>query len=197
MCEKSNIESLKSIYKDFWNNGSPDKVIRHNVNQLIEEVFNQINGFKIPYYIFPIEHSAWDHIQNYKIIHLIRKNRFEAFVSMKIVNNTAIYQIEKNKQPISDIPFEINIMDFMWYSDFIEKRINHFLNKYQNSLVIYYEDLCRNWDECIFRIEEFLEIQKTKLPILYQKRIRVPLKNLITNYNYIKSVLNRYANYLT
>lgn len=194
---KSNLESLQNIYNNFYISGDTNKILRHNVNHLVDEVFKQINGFKIPYYQYPTTHSIWDHIQKYKIIHLIRKNRFEAFISEKIARNTNVYQLDKDKEPISDTPFSVKTIDFICYCDYMEDKINYFLNKLQNSLIIYYEDLCNNWRDCIFEIEKFLEIREIELPMLYRKRIATPLNVLVTNYNEIKDTLRRYTNYLT
>ena len=117
-----------------------------------------------------------------KFILLERKYKLAQFVSLKIATETKIWRDKETKEKVEVLPK--NLFDFIdrqtkLYEDF--KSLNLDYKK------VYYEDLCKNFDETINSIQDYLNVERFELdPAMLQKQEKRPLREVIKNYEEVK-----------
>ena len=117
-----------------------------------------------------------------KFILLERKYKLAQFVSLKIATETKVWRDKETKEKVEVLPK--NLFDFIdrqtkLYEDF--KSLNLDYKK------VYYEDLCKNFDETINSIQDYLNVERFELdPAMLQKQEKRPLREVIKNYEEVK-----------
>ena len=101
---------------------------------------------------------------------------------MKIDTKTKVWRNKETKEKVEVLTK--NLFDFInrqtkLYEDF--KSLNLDYKK------VYYEDLCKNFDETINSIQDYLNVERFELdPAMLQKQEKRPLREVIKNYEEVK-----------
>ena len=150
-------------------------------------------GFKLPYYqFFQFKYlDDWMHINNVKIIHLIRENVLKQYLSGKAVKERkGVYHSEMKH---NDVSIFLNADTIFNELNQIKSEVDYFKQKYsedKNYLEIEYEDFIKNTEEVFYKIREFLEISSEEFKEFRLKKLNSDnVETLITNYKEIKERL--------
>ena len=154
-------------------------------------------GFKLFYNQanYGKQKAIWDYLRydkNLKVIHLKRKNVFQAHVSHKLA--------EKTKEWIS-----INIRANPWktesiwldYADCLQifEQTKYWETEYAKLFAnypdriheLYYEDLANNTEEVTQKIQDFLGVEHRSLAAYTKKQSSVPIEQQVVNYLELKT----------
>jgi len=117
-----------------------------------------------------------------KIIHLIRKNVFKQFVSLRLAEYNDSFQ-----EKIYD-KLDINISKKACTNFFSRrKRDREKVQKYfseNESITVYYEDLLNS--EELWRIQDFLKVPRVKFTTSLVKQRNKKIQDFLSNYNELK-----------
>jgi LPS sulfotransferase NodH len=117
-----------------------------------------------------------------KIILLERKYRLAQFVSLKIAQKT-----DQWYNVITTEKIEIEKEEFFSYINEQDKLYKNFKSLGLEYKIVYYEDLCNNFDQTICSIQEYLGVDYFKVtPSKFLKQETRPLREVIKNYEEMK-----------
>lgn len=128
---------------------------------------------------------------NIRIIHLIRNNTLQTYVSLKLAQATHVWSaINKSGENLS---IEIDTSD---YKNFVESHRKHLtlfskLFSQHEMLTISYEDLVNDTSETLRSIQRFLKVDEQSLFSLLKKQNVRPLEKIVSNYRDIENELDR------
>jgi LPS sulfotransferase NodH len=153
-------------------------------------------GFKLLYSQF--SDQDWEKFlehKEFKIIHLLRKNRLRTFVSLKIANKTRQWLKDpKRALAVEDKAVSIDASRLIAVLEYIEQFEISIRSKFLgwDYLEIYFEDLVNAPKETLAKIGEFLHISETDPEMVTLKRQNPePLSGLIKNYDEIADLLRK------
>lgn len=184
------IKELTSLSKDEVLSliaSDPLKLWTTIVDQAAAEERNALA--KIFYYHVDTENPLWAHFRdNDRVIHLIRRNAFDAFVSHKVATQTGKWQeFGKDKQPSEVSPL---ILDRDEVSHFIESRkvqVENARTFFNNSdySEIFYEDIATSVKACTQKICDIFEVKAPSKGVAISLRKQKSKRNieLISNYD--------------
>ena len=157
---------------------------------LIEKVFERYDGFKILYNQLRRNYKVWDYLASYpdlKVVHIYRRNALESLVSLYLAHSSGDWQRRTWGKKIDDQPFYLDpkIAEEYFYS--MDFEIEHYTSMFKNSINIEYNDLM-NWDETLFKVQDFLEVKRQPLEKKYLKRNTKNIPELILNYKELVNV---------
>lgn len=151
------------------------------------------SGFKIFYY-HPLDKKCpelWSELINdtsIRIIHLHRKNLIKTIISRQIALQTGAWSSEK-KEYNKQSEYYIN-------PENIEKELEQTINwrkefnelfKEHKILEVFYEDITKNSEVELRKIQQFLSVDVKKLSTHLKKQQTKPLKEVVENYDELKS----------
>ncbi|MCA0922774.1 hypothetical protein [Pseudooceanicola nanhaiensis] len=144
---------------------------------------------KIFYYHVEWNAPLWENFRkNDRVIHLIRQNPFDVFLSHKVAQQTGQWQ--KFARDGEAAPVEPLVLDPEELSKFIERQGEHIEKtrsffKDANFSEIYYEDIAKSTEDCVAAISKIFEIdgpkQEVKIPLKRQKS--ATNQELVANYD--------------
>lgn len=156
---------------------------RHPQRFLYDIVFNpqgrRCVGFKFktdeafqPRYQLIQELVAGD--RDIKIIHLIRRNLLDQYVSHRVVERTGITFIRPSEERPQVTPFTVDIEHFIAYVRDVKKRQQAAFDLYRNhrSLILAYEDIIAPQSTALDDLQAFLNIDNRPLSPAMAKIIR-------------------------
>ena len=150
-------------------------------------------GFKLFYNHARSERvkSAWDYIrlhEELKIIHLVRENLLDCFLSIRTAETTAVWEVEVDEPPSSEPPV-LSIAPEECENYFNSLRLqqrkvaSELFSPGRRVLQVEYErDILGAFDETLHKIQEFLGVVPEALPQLLRKQATAPTKARIENY---------------
>ncbi len=151
-------------------------------------------GFKLFYYhLTEDEWAKFASRDEFKMIHIIRRNRLRILVSLEIAFKTHQWAIENNNGQPKNKQIVLDPSTLIERIEKIGEYENAFRKNHKNREVIeiFYEDLASNPDREFGRIGEFLSITDINQGAITHKRQNPePLSNLIVNFDEISRVLN-------
>ena len=145
-------------------------------------------GLKIFYHYFEDNNfnQFFDEVrrnQHIKIIHLLRNNDLDTFISLKNAEKTNQWSIEKDLpySQIRSLNPDINeFKEYLKYSNNLQQSITQAFEKHQ-TLDISYEMLVKNQKICLNEIQDFLGVPQKKLFTLLKKQSPEDY-NYVSNY---------------
>jgi LPS sulfotransferase NodH len=151
-------------------------------------------GFKLFYYHAQTGNTQeiWQYLQYYKelkIIHLVRKNLLQTYVSQQIALRTNSWYLKSDKQVKSNPAIALDYEETKKAFEETKKLEAENDTFFQNHQVIkvFYEDLVKdNWAE-IAKIQNFLNVKPTPVSISTKKRSPQSLQQVIQNYSELKA----------
>lgn len=140
-----------------------------------DKAIEKYDGFKI--LDFQIRNGIEECIKNYKVVHLIRKDKMSQVVSLQVARKTNIWT------GTSEFTGSIYIdpQDFIKAYIYLYKQEQINLKRYK-SLIIYYED---NITDTCNKIFNYINAPSCIINNVFQKRIRKSLSEIVTNYSEI------------
>lgn len=167
-----------------------------NINWIISNIYSlkpkkiKAVGFKIFYYHPQDDDSGevWEilrSIDNLKVIHLKRKNKFATYLSRAIAGQTKVWSTSKNNNkqgPVKKItldPKEIK-SDFKRIEKF-EKQFDEMFSK-NDFLEVYYEELLHDFLPTIEKIQKFIEVPFHSVKSSLRKQGSKNLAEKVENY---------------
>jgi LPS sulfotransferase NodH len=151
------------------------------------------SGFKLFYNHARSERakSAWDYIrlhEELRIIHLVRANLLDCFVSIRTAETTTVWEVELGEPPSSEPPV-LSIAheecERYFKSIMLQRRqvASELFSPGRRVLQVEYErDILGAFDKMLYKIQEFLGVVPQSLPQLLQKQATAPTKARIKNY---------------
>lgn len=150
-----------------------------------KKVFETFNGFKLIYDHLPITDPAllyFKGLPDLKII-FVRRNPLEALVSFTLAIKTNNWQRREGEPAAEDEPIEVSAQDLKWFCDQMNKEDQYTeFFAMQSKMVVSYTDLTNCWGETNNKIQSFLELEPTSLPVKTLKRTEKRPRELIKNY---------------
>jgi LPS sulfotransferase NodH len=148
------------------------------------------------------EKKAWDYLVNNRdvhVVHLLRRNLFESFISLQIARKTKEWKRWKtDTKPFTEIePFALTPKECADY--FNQKTAFRIWGrrtfKDHPFLEIEYErDVCANFDNALHSIHDFLGVAREPAQQLLEKQARRHPSQQVTNYEELKEYF-RYTLY--
>lgn len=150
-------------------------------------------GFKLFYDHARAEHvkSAWNYIrlhEDLRIIHLVRANLLDCFLSIQTAETTTVWEIELDEPRASEQPI-LRIAPEACESYFKSLTLQRknvasalFLPGRRVLQVEYERDVLGNFDETLYRMQDFLGVTPQALPKLLRKQATAPTRARIENY---------------
>ncbi|MGL6340572.1 MAG: sulfotransferase, partial [Waterburya sp.] len=151
-------------------------------------------GFKLFYYHAQAEKTQkiWQYLQDYqelKIIHLVRKNLLQTYVSQQIALATNSWYLKSGKQvknnPAIALDYEQTRKAFEETKK-LEAENDTFFQNHQ-VIKVFYEDLVKDNLAEIAKIQNFLNVKPTPVNISTKKRSPQSLQPVIQNYSELKA----------
>lgn len=151
-------------------------------------------GFKLFYYHAQKAKTQeiWQYLQDYqelKIIHLVRKNLLQTYVSQQIALTTNSWYLKSGQQvksnPAIALDYEQTIKAFEETKK-LEAENDTFFQNHQ-IIKVFYEDLVKNNRSEIAKIQNFLNVKPTPVSISTKKRSPQSLQQAIQNYSELKT----------
>lgn len=148
-------------------------------------------GFKA---LYPNKHrNVWDPVETYlgkqkniKIIHIKRKNILKSHLSLKRVakRRDQWSNISGNQTNTSDQSIHLDYEECLHAFEETREQEKKYDNlfKGQNKINVFYEDLTRNYENEVRRIQEFLEVDYQTLNPLTHKQGKKSLAEEVSNY---------------
>jgi LPS sulfotransferase NodH len=136
--------------------------------------------------------SIWNYLYNntgLKIIHIKRRNRLAALISLKTAYATSEWMHWMPKTQYNKTTLHFDYEECQGYFSTMERNEmwsdlvfrNHF------KLDIYYEDLVADKQQCINRVCAFLDLSEKPVKTLLKKQITYQAQEIIDNYDELKS----------
>jgi LPS sulfotransferase NodH len=169
---------------------------RFDLSLLAKRFFEDFNGTKIMYDQISSRSKAWLYIKSLEDLRVIilERNFVEAAVSFRIAMQTNIWHIENRSRnppcPRMEYPAEF----FGWFYNHFCSAANEFAAAFDDSRIIRvnYSDLVTSWPTTMRLIQSHLGIEPLELPIVYEKRRRERIKDLIANYHKVRRHYSRH-----
>jgi LPS sulfotransferase NodH len=127
-----------------------------------------------------------------RIIHLIRKDVLQQYVSLQIARETKKWSTSdtpsgkrRNKKMLLDID---NLRHYVRDHYQKQKLLNTLFQEHR-MLIIYYEDLKDDAENTLLEVQQFLGVKHQKLKSLLQKQNRRLLETMLENYDEARSVI--------
>lgn len=157
-------------------------------NDLINSISNETEYLVVKLFYYHIDnlsfflhHISKDHI----VVHLIRKNIFNTYISLQLALHTGKWQSIK-KSNNDDIELIINRNELIKFIDYRTKEIWKIKNTniFMNYFEIYYEDISKNSSSCITAISKILNTSTNiNVPASLKKQKVKPNMEIIKNYS--------------
>lgn len=179
---QGNINLNKKILQYYKNLNTERFIEDDNFLNYFNQISQEIDGFKLVFEQIDRKSIVLKNLknkENLKIIFL-KRNIIDSAISWHLAKKSGIWQNEycddKNYIDINFLEdfFFKSLSDFYYYYDYFDKN---------EKIIIEYDDLINDWDNSIYNIEEFLDLNKFKLKKLYKKRTNCDLNKIITNYD--------------
>jgi LPS sulfotransferase NodH len=154
-------------------------------------------GFKLFYHQArdtPGSRLAWEYLKSHpevRIIHLIRRNFLESLLSLRIAIQTDEWaRLANTTRPRSTVPpFYLNPQDCSDYFLEIEQQKKDARNSFHSHhfLEVEYErDLCGDFEQTIYRIQDFLNVPRLRARKLVERQAQRKPSQQISNYSELK-----------
>jgi LPS sulfotransferase NodH len=151
-------------------------------------------GFKLFYYHAQEvkAQEVWQYLQanqELKIIHLVRKNLLQTYVSQQIALATNSWYLKSGKQVQSNPAIALDYEQTRKAFEETKKLESDNDTFFQNHqiLKVFYEDLVQDNLEEIAKIQNFLNVKPTPVSISTKKRSPQSLQQVIQNYSELKN----------
>ena len=146
-------------------------------------------GFKLFYHHADENwERVWSYLkeQDLKVLHLKRKNYLKVHLSMSIARRTRQF-LSKNKKKSRQQAIALDYDECLHWFEMTKAWETQFESCFNDSLVIYYEDLVKNYTQNMQIIQEYLNVRagETRSPL--KKQARFPLDKAIINFDQLKS----------
>jgi hypothetical protein len=143
---------------------------------------------KIFYYHQPSDHPLWAHFRDQdRIVHLIRRNAFDVFVSYRMAQETGRWLDfgKSDKPPVNRIRLDVQELEA-----FLDQQRTH-LQRARHTFAdsdyaeVFYEDIAASVQACAARIETIFGPLQTKPPhkIGLRKQKQTENSDLVENYD--------------
>jgi LPS sulfotransferase NodH len=143
----------------------------------------------------PKDASAWDYLRRHeevRIIHLVRPNLLDCFLSKKTAEFTKIWEIEAGK-PVPEVgpafsfdPHECEL----YFHELMESRktaLSDLASDHRPFLNINYDELLADFDDVLNRIQKFLGVEIGLLPQALQRQSDGSTKTRLLNYDQMQA----------
>lgn len=181
--DNKNMEIFGELFPENPMNRAPQHLYEEGMDGatfLQDDIFNknkygqeiQVVGFKLLYtqahYNAKVK-TAWKYLienQDIHIIHLIRQNMLESWISSKIALMSGEYAVRKNENSTNSKrktePFKANPQECEAHFRFVTDYIKWIKTKFKKHplVEIEYEKLAAQFEETVFSIQDFLSIPK-------------------------------------
>ena len=146
-------------------------------------------GFKLFYHHADENwERVWPYLkeQDLKVLHWKRKNYLKVHLSMSIARRTRQF-LSKNKKKSRQQSIALDYDECLHWFEMTKAWEIQFESYFNDSLVIYYEDLVKNYTQNMQIIQEYLNVRvgETRSPL--KKQARFPLDKAIINFDQLKS----------
>ena len=157
----------------------------------------QAVGYKM-FYVharrYPNEKTAWNyliHNRDIRIIHLLRRNLFESFVSFKIAMITKEWKRWKGEaKPHSSVqPLQIDPKELEFYCNQIISYQLWARQSFRDHPFMEFEyetDICGRFESLMHDIHDFLDVPREPARQLLEKQAKRPLGEIVANYAQLK-----------
>ena len=146
-------------------------------------------GFKLFYHHADENwECVWPYLkeQDLKVLHLKRRNYLKVLLSISVAMRTGQFLIE-NKEKLRQQAIALDYDECLHWFEMTKAWETEFDSYFNDSLVVFYEDLVKNYTQHMQIIQEYLNIRvgETRSPL--KKQARLPLDKAITNFDQLKS----------
>lgn len=123
-----------------------------------------------------------------KIIHLKRRNLFNAYVSLKIASKTNSWLVTHKRQIRDDVRVSLRYRGCMHFFSSIQKSISLYNNIFgdKQHLEIFYEDMVSDGPACMTKVQTFLNVDPRVLKSSIIKQSSGPVSKYVKNYRELK-----------
>lgn len=138
-------------------------------------------------YVTAAYSGFWKHIpRDLRVVSMRRRDLLARYASHMRAKKTKVWNKFNTEAPKKAEPIWINPVSLQEDAAFVKKCWRHVDELYPNRLVVYYEDLCENWETEINRIQEYLGV--TAYPVSPTSvKLGKPPSESVSNY---KSIIN-------
>lgn len=161
-------------------------------------------GFKLFYEhaSSPKARRAWDYIDNHeqiRIIHLLRADPLQSWISLKTAERTGIWALDRNQRTSEGRidPFVGSVESCVnFVQDILRCRAStrDRFRKHRTFEIMYERDLCQNYTQSMAMVQRFLKIPfKAMHPVTVMQRSYKPAQILL-NYEQLRSVVDEIIN---
>ena len=146
-------------------------------------------GFKLFYHHADENwECVWPYLkeQDLKVLHLKRRNYLKVLLSISVAMRTGQFLIE-NKEKLRQQAIALDYDECLHWFEMTKAWETEFDSYFNDSLVVFYEDLVKNYSKNMQIIQEYLNVRvgETRSPL--KKQARFPLDKAITNFDQLKS----------
>lgn len=146
-------------------------------------------GFKLFYHHADKNwECVWPYLkeQDLKVLHLKRRNYLKVLLSMSVAMRTGQFLLEK-KEKLQQQAIALDYDECLHWFEMTKAWETEFDSYFNDSLVVFYEDLVKNYTQNMQIIQEYLNIRvgETRSPL--KKQARLPLDKAISNFHQLKS----------
>ena len=134
----------------------------------------------------------WDHLpKGIRMIQLRRRNLLRRFVSHKKSKQTGVWnRYGDDKKPLKK-QVDIDVNDVLKDAEFAKACWKSTTNRYPNSLVVFYEDLCDHWEREMAKVQEFLGVQPFADIAPTSNKLARSLREDVANFDHVAQVLRK------
>lgn len=133
----------------------------------------------------------WDHLpRDLKLISVRRRDLFARFVSHAKAKSTDVWNRYGEDKRKNAVQIDIDVNQLLKDAAFVKKCWANVDRLYPNALVVYYEDLCSDWETTQQRIQAYLGVDYEELAPSSNK-IGRSLQEDVKNYKHVVSVVER------
>ena len=152
----------------------------------------ELDGFKITY--DQIEHNSpvvemMVNEPKLKIIFLER-NKIESAISYWFAIKSQKWQADFDELPTKDEEDYVNYSFVKNFCETAHQDTNYYREVFAKHDIfnIQYDDLISDWAGVTSRLQEFLLVKNYNLPIVFSKRLKRPLTELVLNYSSLTKI---------
>jgi len=134
----------------------------------------------------------WDHLpRGIRMIQLRRRNLLRRFVSHRKSKKTGVWNRygDDNKPLARQVTLDVN--DVLKDAEFAKKCWKATSDRYPNSLVIFYEDLCDHWEREMKKIQEYLGVTPHEGLKPTSNKLARSLREDVANFDHVAEVLRK------
>ena len=138
------------------------------------------------------EYIQWASEQGFHFIHLVRKNSVEMAISNALARRSNRWVFDK----YDDTPIYLPPDEFKFYYNWISERRVEFTPIMANygAHLVYYEDLCENWDFEMAKVFSSLGVDPTDVEPAIPKQTRKPHREYLSNWPEIEEMAKSLEN---